>query len=214
MDGFKDKTVKKFNAQEVIRANMAADAAQLERMEKQVSEYDGYMREMRKLNLKGIENEQKLRSLLKEGEDSLKTALDDYEVQMQRVTEQCMAKIHELYQAQDVEDTETEEAIMQAIRQLTSDNMQAMRQLTSDNMQEMRELFQKSDEHTHRENVKVYRNVQAVISEELGEQKEMTAGIQTTLNKKIKAVIVLEMLALLASLASIGISVAQLLGFL
>lgn len=203
MDGFKDKAIKKFNAQEVIRANMAADAAQLERMEKQVSEYDGYLREMRKLSLKGIENEQKLRGLLKEGEDSLKAALDDYEQQMQKVTEQCMAKIHELYQERETEDSEAEEALLQGIRQLTAENMK-----------EMRELFQKSDEHTHRENVKVYRNVQAVIAEELGGQKEMTAGIQTALNKKTRVLIILLILSMLASLANIGISLADILGFL
>ena len=40
MDNFMDKIAQKLGAQEAIRANAAADAAQIERLEAQVAEYD------------------------------------------------------------------------------------------------------------------------------------------------------------------------------
>lgn len=59
MDNFMDKVAQKLGAQEMIRANAAAEAAELENMEKQLTvfkeqmeKYDDCLQEMRKLNLK------------------------------------------------------------------------------------------------------------------------------------------------------------------
>ena len=61
MDNFMDKVAQKLGAQEMIRANAAAEAAELENMEKQLTvfkeqmeKYDDCLQEMRKLNLKNI----------------------------------------------------------------------------------------------------------------------------------------------------------------
>ena len=63
MDNFMDKIAQKLGAQEAIRANAAADAAQIERLEAQVAEYDACIKEMRRLNLRNAENEQKLKEM-------------------------------------------------------------------------------------------------------------------------------------------------------
>ena len=61
MDNFMDKIAQKLTSQDMIRANAAADAAELESLEtqmelfkEQMGKYDECLQEMRKLNLKNI----------------------------------------------------------------------------------------------------------------------------------------------------------------
>ena len=58
MDNFMDKITQKLNSQDMIRANAAADAAELENLENQVTvfkeqieKYDDCLQEMRQLNV-------------------------------------------------------------------------------------------------------------------------------------------------------------------
>ena len=60
MDTFMDKLAQKRNAQEMIRANAAAEAQKMQKLEQQVAAYEGLLQEMRKVNTKSIENEHKL----------------------------------------------------------------------------------------------------------------------------------------------------------
>ena len=55
MDNFMDKLAQRFNAQEMIKANSQAEAKELERLRQQTEMYDGYLKEMRSLNLKNVE---------------------------------------------------------------------------------------------------------------------------------------------------------------
>ena len=87
----------------------------------------------------------------------------------------------------------------------------------------LEELFKQSDDFQHKENVKVYRNVQAVLVEELEKQnkvindqlQEMKESLSTELSaKKTKgntAVLVFTILTFIGVLADIGIHVAVLL---
>ena len=70
MDNFMDNISQKLNSQEIIKANAAADAAEMENLEKQLvlfkdqmEKYDDCLQEMRKLNLKNIESAQGVQSL-------------------------------------------------------------------------------------------------------------------------------------------------------
>ena len=70
MDNFMDKIAQKLNSQEIISANAAADAAEMESLEKQLvlfkdqmEKYDDCLQEMRKLNLKNIESAQGVQNL-------------------------------------------------------------------------------------------------------------------------------------------------------
>ena len=103
MDTFIDKLAQKKNAQEMIRANSAAEAAKMDQMQKQMKAYDELMQEIRRVNIKTAEN------------------VDN----VQGVLSQCMEKLTAL-----------------------------------------------ETENVHRENVKVYRNVQAAFTEELAKQNE------------------------------------------
>lgn len=78
MDNFMDKIAQKMNPQEIIRANAAADAAELESLEtqltvfkQQMEKYDDCLQEMRKLNLKNIESAQEVQELADKAARSL-----------------------------------------------------------------------------------------------------------------------------------------------
>lgn len=130
MDTFIDKLAQKKNAQEMIRANSAAEAAKMEQMQKQMKAYDELMQEIRRVNIKTAENVDNVRDVLA----------------------QCMEKLEVLEtesgQAADVEEQLT------GIKSL------------------LEERLAQSEEFMHRENVKVYRNVQAAFTEELEKQKQ------------------------------------------
>ena len=93
MDNFMDKIAQKLNSQEVIRANSAADAAQIEKLQEQVREYDACMKEMRKLNLKNVENEQKIQELLIKNEECVQKLFDECSMGMQQITQECLTKM-------------------------------------------------------------------------------------------------------------------------
>lgn len=77
-----DEIVQKFTPQEMIRANAAADAAEIESLEKQLTlfkeqmeKYDDCLQEMRQVNLKNIETAQDVQQLAdKMGQHLGKTA--------------------------------------------------------------------------------------------------------------------------------------------
>ena len=134
MDTFIDKLAQKRNAQEMIRANSAAEAARMEQMQNQLKAYDEIMQEIRKVNLRTSENV----------------------AEVKKVLEECMGKL---------ECIETGSA-------QTADMEQTLAQLRS----LLEERFKQSEDFTHKENVKVYRNVQAAFTEGLGRQTEEVKG--------------------------------------
>ena len=78
MDNFMDKIAQKLNSQEIISANAAADAAEMESLEKQLvlfkdqmEKYDDCLQEMRKLNLKNIESAQGVQNLADKANEKL-----------------------------------------------------------------------------------------------------------------------------------------------
>ena len=73
MDTFIDKLAQKRNAQEMIRANMTAEAAKMEQLQGQMKAYDELMQEIRKVNLKTAENTAEVRNVLKECMEKLET---------------------------------------------------------------------------------------------------------------------------------------------
>ena len=113
MDTFMDKLAQKFTAQEMIKANSAAEAAELQRTREQVKKYNDCLQEMKQVN------------------DDTKAAL----VQIQ----------------------ETLEAGMDQFK-----NAEIPLEGLSNEIMDF----------VHKENVKVYRNVQAVVVEEGAKQAE------------------------------------------
>lgn len=161
MDTFIDKIAQKRNAQEMIRANMTAEAVKMEQMENQMKAYDELMQEIRQVNLKTAQNVTELQDVLKD----------------------CVSRL-EAVQAQD----EGEET-------LTGQELAQIREL-------LEEKFRQSDDFLHKENVKVYRNVQAAVAEELGKQTEELKKSQIE-NRGSRAVLPISILILIGVIADI-----------
>lgn len=130
MDTFIDKLAQKRNAQEMIRANSAAEAAKMAQMQNQLKSYDDMMQEIRRVNLKTSENVENVSKVLSE----------------------CMEKLDGL--EAEKKDAANVEQELAAIKTL------------------LEERFSQSEDFMHKENVKVYRNVQAAFTEELAKQTE------------------------------------------
>ena len=170
MDTFIDKLAQKKNAQEMIKANMTAEAAKMEQLQNQMQANDGLMQEIRKVNLKTVENVAEMRKAL----------------------ETCIEKLDAL-QA-DSSQTEQEQETLAEIKNL------------------LEEKFRQSEDFMHKENVKVYRNVQAALVEELNKQTEELKSSQPSGNGP-RALIPISVLILIGVAANIVLQVLSMMNF-
>lgn len=205
MDNFMDKLAQKFNAQELIKANSQAEAEEMKRLQLQVAEYERILQEIRKLNYKNTELSEQLVSLIgdnadkiqamKEDEQRLISTLRDITEEQTRNREADLEKRQE----EQLEKDKNAESELAALTKL------------------LEEKFQCSDDFVHKENVKVYRNVQAVVVDEFrkylesskagdAEVKEAVESLGRELDKKVtkklNAVMAVSVLSMLASLVS------------
>lgn len=155
MDTFMDKLAQKFTAQEIIKANAAAEAAELQRTRDQVKQYDDCLQEMKQVN------------------EDTKNAL----VQMEKAL------------AAGLEKFQSAEIPTEGLNELVECSLARIRELQQDTEQIQTGIKEQMDhkcgditDFVHKENVKVYRNVQAVIVDELNKQNEM-------LNEKLTAIV-------------------------
>lgn len=99
MDTFIDKLAQKRNAQEMIRANMTAEAVKMEQLQNQMQAYDELMREIRQVNLKTVENVTEVQAVLKECMEKLEAM---QEANSQSVNAQGVDKEQELAQIKEL----------------------------------------------------------------------------------------------------------------
>jgi len=263
MDNFIDKLAQRLNAQEMIKANSAADAEKMKLMQMQIEEYDSALREMRKLGFKHAENVDKFNSLVEEVNQKIekltKESIDKIEAVKIKDDEiaQVMTKLKELEElllADQKEMQEMSKAVgvlsknneenlkkiemfsqkneenfhkLEGFAQKNEENFRKIEELVLKNeenfykmdefsqksdeaLRRTEELFKKNEEYVHSEDVKVYRNVQAVVVEEAEKQTEIFAKNQRENNKKNKALLVVGVISLLGILADVFLNFAQL----
>lgn len=197
-----DKLAHKFSAQEMIRANSQAEAEEMKRLQLQVSEYEKILQEMRKLNYRNTELAEKLDLMIgdnadkiqgmKEDEQRLIAALRDLTDEQTRNREAELARKEQERTAENQKQTD-----LSAITDLLEDK------------------FQKSDDFVHKENVKVYRNVQAVVVDEIKRcvesiqndrsilKNELADEVKKGLDKKLNKVMTFSVVSMVLSAVSI-----------
>ena len=190
MDNFIDKLAQKFNAQELIKANSQAEAAEMKKLQLQISEYEKILQEMRKLNYRNSELSEKIDGLVGDNAGKLKGMQEDEQKLLS-----TLQNIANEYLRLQKEALEKEEA-----RQAALDEAAANKRLDREMLEE---LFKNSDDFTHRENVKVYRNVQAVVIDELKKQTEVLTHENDKLKSKINVVTIISVISLLVGVAGI-----------
>ena len=203
MDNFMDKLAQKVNAQEMIKANSQAEAAEMKRLQMQVAEYEKIRQEMRKLNYKNAELSDKMEAMIgdnagkiegmKEDEHRLVTALRDLTDEQTRNREAELGKKESETLERELAETEKYKNQIRDIAEL------------------LEKKFANSDDFVHKENVKVYRNVQAVVVDETKRQAEEAQTQYQKLDKKVNRVMIFSILSMAASIISILLMIINML---
>lgn len=203
MDNFMDKLAQKVSAQEIIKANSQAEAAEMKRLQMQVAEYEKILQEMRKLNYKNAELSDKMEAMIgdnagkiegmKEDEHKLVTALRDLTDEQTRNREAELEKRESENLERELAETEKYKSQMQDISAL------------------LEKKFANSDDFVHKENVKVYRNVQAVVVDEVKRQAEEAQTQYQKLDTKVNRVMIFSILSMAASIISILLMIINML---
>ena len=203
MDNFMDKLAQKVNAQEMIKANSQAEAAEMKRLQMQVAEYEKILQEMRKLNYKNAELSDKMEAMIgdnagkiegmKEDEHRLVTALRDLTDEQTRNREAELGKKESETLERELAETEKYKNQIRDIAEL------------------LEKKFANSDDFVHKENVKVYRNVQAVVVDETNRQAEEAQTQYQKLDKKVNRVMIFSILSMAASIISILLMIINML---
>lgn len=201
MDNFMDKLAQRLTAQEMIKANSAADAAELERLQKQLAQYDACLQEMRKLSLKNMETTDKIGVLL---DESIR------KIQEIEAGQKDTDSLDELLREQGREQREILSGVEQSVKATLENSREELSALQNEIKVSMDgiapsldAMVEKANDFVHKENVKVYRNVQAVVVEETKKQTEALEALQKKSTGKSKAALVFAVLTLLAVLADI-----------
>ena len=209
MDLFMDRLSQKTTAQEIIKANTAADVEELNKLKKQAVDYGECLAKMHKLVDEGLtklacsqvetvalgdlveENAEEIRKLQRDTE-SLKTLLEQLREQVDSMGSSVAGQL---------------EAVSRSMEE----------KKTAEPSAELLERLDVMEENVHKECVKVYRNVQAVLVEESGKQGadiDRTKSHVKSMKKKVAAILVIAVLGMLFGLAGVVIQVLSMLNIL
>jgi len=216
MDNFMDKIAQKLTSQDMIRANQAADAAELQNLETQMAlfkeqmvKYDDCLQEMRKLNLKNIESAQGVAQLADEAGERLGKTVGEIE----------SASVSKIKQTSDVSIEGINKTVEESLAKIAeikenADNLEAITETMTEMQGKLEASFKSMEDFLHTDNVKVYRNVQAAMIEELEKQTAEIKLAQEKAAKSNKVILPFVTITMIVSLASLGISIARILGLL
>jgi hypothetical protein len=206
MDNFMDKLAQKFNAQEMIKANSEAETNEMKKLKLQISEYEKILQEMRKLNYKNTEISEKLDLMVGENADKIQAIKEDEQkliTLLRDITDE---------QTRNMESDHEQRQEELLIKDRNNDlKKEADRQVVSQLTEFLDGKFQSSDDFSHRENVKVYRNVQAVVVDELKRYNDSLKEEHSLLQKRITAATCISSIAAIASICNIIIWVIAIL---
>lgn len=204
-----DKLAQKISAQELIKANSQAEAEELQRLQMQVSEYEKILQEMRKLNYRNTELTEKLDLMIGDNADKIQGMKED--------EQRLIAALRDLTDEQTRNrEAELERKAEERIEQERAEESQKQTDLAA--ITDLLEnKFQKSDDFVHKENVKVYRNVQAVVVDELKRcvesaqseraalKNELADEIKKELGKKLNRVMIFSAISVALSAVSVAL---------
>lgn len=206
MDNFIDKLAQKFTAQEMIKANSQAEAEEMKRLQLQISEYERILQEMRKLNYRNTEISEKLDSMIGDNAGEIQSMKEDER------------KLLAILQDLTDEQTRNREAELERKEEERIEKERALAEKKEADIKAMSELldtrFERSEDFVHKENVKVYRNVQAVVVDELKRCMESYESDKNGLAAKLNRVMVFSVLSMAASVVSVVLCVLMAAGII
>ena len=205
MDMFMDKLAQKLNAQEMIKANLAADAEEMNQLKGKVKEYSDCLEQVQKL--------------AEEGLNKLEAATVDCS-EVEGLVDGVIAKVDEAIAKIDGlkgnEDTKKEElvAAQEELKKQLLEDLEAFKK-------DIAAKVDSSSDNVHKECVKVYRNVQAVLVEENNKQTEslkevVSESVATNVKGfrgKLNAVLAISIISMILAAGSVVLQVLNMMGF-
>ncbi len=209
MDTFMDKLAQRLTAQEMIRANAAAEAEETNQLKNQVQEYQACLAQ-----LQAVCRDLQARSQeLQAANDKLKLLPEEtINPQIEKLVEETInPQIEKL-----VDETVTpridkliDETVTPQVEKLVEESTAKIRELRQNeqNLEEFKALLtEKLDsmgESVHKECVKVYRNVQAALAEENSKQTESLNQAISGVTGRLKAILGVSLAAFVMALAGL-----------
>lgn len=171
MDMFVDKLAQKLTAQEIIRANTAADVEELNKLKEKAAEYSECLAKMQKLiddgfgRLAGMRtDEEQIARLVGKSTDKVAAIQEDIK-DFGGILDQLKEHLDDMDKSMAWQLEFTAKTLGDKVDQLCG-------QLEAQASGQMAEKLDLMEDNVHKECVKVYRNVQAVMVEESGKQGE------------------------------------------
>ncbi|SDL33340.1 hypothetical protein SAMN04487833_11710 [Sarcina sp. DSM 11001] len=161
------------NPDELIRANGAAEAAHTNRLREEVSDYTQMIEQLRDLYDRNSELVQKLQFMNRSQADEMRLLLQENN---DRISEK-------LASLQGLDTQALQDSVTAAVNSSGDSVRDALAEGLRQTQDHAAQLSQQSDDFNHKENVRVYRNIQASMISELGKQtvelKEQIDALQT-----------------------------------
>jgi hypothetical protein len=254
MDTFMDKLAQKLTAQEMIKANSAADAEELQQLRSQIKEYNDCLAEMKEIEtgLKNLLDEKMSNSgseadgvdeLVQEGRERMMRLSSTGMEQLQRIADEGSEKLGQLAaeSSAKLEQVAADSALKLEnakidtadIEKLISESVEKIRRITDESLAKIQEIqaaapendsdelkktvsdkIESSNDFVHRECVKVYRNVQAVIVEENTKQAEIAVNENKAIKSKIGKIMGVSVAALIFSVVGVVLQILSMLNII
>lgn len=201
MDMFMDKLAQKLTAQEIIKANTAADMEELNKLKNQIAEYNECLGKLQKIiedasrKLAGAQaHSDEIDGLIREslaGVNSLRQELGDMGKDRERLAEQ----IEGIDKSAAWQMELVSKNIGEKIDRLAG---QVEEQVSGSLAGKLESL----EDAVHKECVRVYRNVQAVVTEE-GEKQSAASVLAGAPKRRLNAILGISVAAMVFSLAGL-----------
>ncbi len=172
-------TIDFHNADEMIRANGAAEAAQSDRMQEEISEYRRMIEQLKDLSNSNSELVQKLQFMNMSTTDSIKQAIQENNALI----------ADKLAEINNWDTRALEEGLNSSLTSSLDASQEKIIHSVLNAQDRNEELHQLSDSFNHKENVRVYRNVQASIITELQKQTQQMQSEITELKQALNETI-------------------------
>lgn len=203
MDTFMDKLAQKFNAQDMIKANSAAEAAENAHLKDRLKGFEECLGKLQKMLEEGSFSPKNDENGKESCEETLKTLREEME-KLQKEINSAIAQNHEENQTAIGNCKNAIDALGNKLEEMTGSSSETELKEIKETVNERGNQIQ---DEVHKECVKVYRNVQAVILEESEKQQNTVEEKLKKLQKKQKGLTVMMVLTLLASLAGVAFQV-------
>jgi Skp family chaperone for outer membrane proteins len=239
MDTFTDRLTQRLNAQEIIKANSAAEVEKMQKLQNEVRDYQECVAQMRIMNgeiQRAVDKLAQIVGGMTSGGEAPQLNMEELKAALDTVTGEKLPELLDTFRTDISGKLDTllnsqfsekldgilpkiEEAVNRndADQNLSAQMQKMLEEITAKldgisqnetGLEEQKRLIQETQEkledHIHKENVKVYRNVQAVIMEESTKQTEAVADVLKKVTGKVKATVGISITALILSFLSLG----------